>query len=174
MAWKYVQRNDETGAYRTTSSGGGGSSNLADLEDVDLNNLEDGQIIKWDATNEKFVNANESGGSSSHTYSTTPQPVGTYIDGKTVYEKTYDATISDGFHVFDNDISVDTLVYAIGSVYDNDGLSYNFPYYNGSNQMARIIRDHSTIWTTNRGLVMHSAGFVRAKLVVRYTEYSSS
>lgn len=40
---------------------------LSDLSDIDLTNLQDGQIIKWDATAGKFVNANESGGGSSIT-----------------------------------------------------------------------------------------------------------
>lgn len=82
--WKNVQYKD--GKMRTSKSGGGGSSTLAGLDDVDLDNLQDGQIIKWDATNEKFINANESGGSSSHTYSTTEQVVGTWTNGKPVYE----------------------------------------------------------------------------------------
>lgn len=61
--WKNVQYKD--GKMRTSSGGGGGgSSTLAGLDDVDLNNLQDGQIIKWDATNQKFINANESGGDS--------------------------------------------------------------------------------------------------------------
>ena len=53
-----------------------------------MNNLQDGQIIKWDEENQKFVNANESGGSSLHIYSTTEQKIGTWIDGKEVYELT--------------------------------------------------------------------------------------
>lgn len=86
--WKNVQYKD--GKMRTSEGGGGGgSSTLAGLDDVDLNNLQDGQIIKWDATNEKFVNANESGGSSIHTYSTTEQVVAKWIDGSDIYEKTY-------------------------------------------------------------------------------------
>lgn len=89
--WKNVQYKD--GKMRT-GEGGGGSSTLAGLDDVDLNNLQDGQIIKWDATNQKFVNANESGGSSSHTYSTTEQVVGTWIDGKTLYEITVSRAFS--------------------------------------------------------------------------------
>lgn len=84
--WKNVQYKD--GKMRTSESGGGGSSTLAGLDDVDLDNLQDGQIIKWDATNEKFVNANESGGSSIHMYSTTEQVVAKWIDGSDIYEIT--------------------------------------------------------------------------------------
>lgn len=45
--------------------GGSGASALSDLTDVDLNNLANGQILKWDATNQKWINANESGGGGS-------------------------------------------------------------------------------------------------------------
>lgn len=54
--WKNVQY--ENGRYRTSSGGSGGASNLSDLEDVDLINLINGQILKWNATTEKFENQN--------------------------------------------------------------------------------------------------------------------
>jgi len=38
---------------------------LSDLPDVNLTSLADGQILKYDSTNQEWVNANESGGSSS-------------------------------------------------------------------------------------------------------------
>lgn len=89
--WKNVQYKD--GKLRTNNGGSGGASALSGLTDVDLTNIADGQILKWDATNSKWVNANESSGSSGHTYSTTEQVVGTWIDGKTLYE----ITVSRGF-----------------------------------------------------------------------------
>ena len=46
------------------SGSGGGASALADLTDVNLTNIQDGQIIKWDDAIQKFINANESGGGS--------------------------------------------------------------------------------------------------------------
>lgn len=92
MAWKNVQY--ENGKMRTSSGGGGGgASNFADLEDVDLSNLQDGQVPKYNATTGKWENANESGGSG-HTYSTTEQVVGTWIDGSTIYEKTIECDIT--------------------------------------------------------------------------------
>ena len=50
MGWKYVQRDTETGQYRTTDQSGGAG----------------------------------------HNYSTTEQVVGTWINGKPLYEKTFD------------------------------------------------------------------------------------
>ena len=38
------------------------SSDLEDLEDVNINNIQDGQIIKYDATNQTWVNADDEGG----------------------------------------------------------------------------------------------------------------
>lgn len=36
--------------------------NITDLSDVAVDNIQNGQVLKWDATQEKFVNADESGG----------------------------------------------------------------------------------------------------------------
>lgn len=58
--WKNVQYKD--GKLRTNNGGSGGASALSDLTDVDLTDIADGQILKWDATNSKWINANESGG----------------------------------------------------------------------------------------------------------------
>lgn len=59
--WKNVQYKD--GKMRTSEGGGGGgSSTFAGLDDVDFSNLQDGQVAKYDAQNEKWVNADESGG----------------------------------------------------------------------------------------------------------------
>ena len=63
MSWKYVQRNDESGQYRTTDEGGGGgSSTFAGLDDVDFSNLQDGQVPKYNSQSQKWENADESGG----------------------------------------------------------------------------------------------------------------
>ena len=52
---------ETTGKWREYQSGGGGSTTLSGLTDVDLSNLTDGQILKYDAQSEKWVNG--SGGS---------------------------------------------------------------------------------------------------------------
>lgn len=41
---------------------GGIPENITDLSDVAVDNIQNGQVLKWDATQNKFVNANESGG----------------------------------------------------------------------------------------------------------------
>lgn len=54
------------------SGGGGGSSTLAGLSDVNLSSPTDGQVLKYDATNDEWVNANESGGGGGSTVTITP------------------------------------------------------------------------------------------------------
>lgn len=57
--WKNVQY--KNGKYRT-NEGGSGSSTFAGLDDVNFSDLQDGQVPKYNATTEKWENANESGG----------------------------------------------------------------------------------------------------------------
>ena len=98
--WKNVQYKD--GKYKTSSGGGGGASALADLDDVNITSATDGQVLKYDAQNSKWINGN-GGGSSGHTYSTTEQVVGTWTNGKPLYEKTYE--ITDSFIPYRLDLS---------------------------------------------------------------------
>ena len=60
MAWKNVQY--ENGKYRTSEGGGGGSSTFAGLDDVSFNNIQNGQVPKYNSTTQKWENADESGG----------------------------------------------------------------------------------------------------------------
>lgn len=70
--------------------------------------------------------AAQSGGGSSHTYSTTEQVVGTWIDGRDVYEKTvYNAGgLSGDFFVSHGISNLDRVISCQGSYYDiNPGTS---------------------------------------------------
>lgn len=61
MAWKNVQY--ENGKYRTSEGGGGGgSSTFAGLDDVSFDNLQNGQVPKYNSETQKWENADESGG----------------------------------------------------------------------------------------------------------------
>lgn len=50
------------GTWKTVGGGGGGASAVSDLTDVNLTNLANGQILKYNSTSQKWENANESGG----------------------------------------------------------------------------------------------------------------
>lgn len=55
------------GTWDTPSGGGGGSSSLVGLTDVDISSPTNGQILKYNSTTQKWENADE-GGSSQRTY----------------------------------------------------------------------------------------------------------
>ena len=60
-SWKNVQY--KNGKMRTSEGGGGGgSSTFAGLDDVSFNNIQNGQVPKYNSTTQKWENANESGG----------------------------------------------------------------------------------------------------------------
>lgn len=53
--------------------GGGGSSTLAGLNDVSITSAQDGQVLKYDANSSEWVNANESSGGDTVTWTETQQ-----------------------------------------------------------------------------------------------------
>lgn len=78
--------------FENGGGGGGGSSTLAGLDDVNLSSPTDGQVLKYDATNEEWINgAGGSGGGELYLntiYSETEEKVGYWTDGKPLYQKT--------------------------------------------------------------------------------------
>lgn len=115
--WKNVQYKD--GKMRTSEGGGGGSATFAGLDDVNFSNLQNGQVAKYNSTTQKWENSNESGGSG-HNYSTTEQVIGTWIDSKPLYEKTFEFSALNNSADATNDISglnVDTVAYLRGMAY---------------------------------------------------------
>ena len=122
---------DKRLGYLFQNGGGGGSSTLDGLSDVNITTATDGQVLAYDANADEWINSsmanpssiasmsdtdiqsptngqtlvyngtsgkweNASGGASSHTYSTTEQVVGTWIDGKPIYETTYQVNYTQG------------------------------------------------------------------------------
>ena len=57
------QKTNTTIALESGGGGGGGASSMADLTDVSLDNLLNGQTLIYNATNSKWENSNSSGGS---------------------------------------------------------------------------------------------------------------
>ena len=120
--------NDNLDIIDANLGGGGGSSSLAGLSDVNISAPTDGQVLTYDNVNSEWVNANPSGGGDSVSwtqlqasgtkiaeidingttqdvyaptggggggsvnYSTTEQVIGTWINSKPVYQKTFYST----------------------------------------------------------------------------------
>lgn len=61
---------------------------ITDLSDVNVTDIEDGQVLAWDEVSEKFVNVNQSGGNTTD-YVTTETLIGTWIDGKNLYRQIF-------------------------------------------------------------------------------------
>jgi len=70
--------NDNLDIIDANLGGGGGSSSLAGLTDVDLTTPTDGQVLTYDGNNSKWINANASGGGDSVSW-TQLQASGTQI-----------------------------------------------------------------------------------------------
>lgn len=79
------------GAINELAQGSGQSLDALNDVDIDAQTLTDGQGIVYDAIAQKWKNGSVGGGGG-HTYSTTEQVVGTWIDGRDVYEKTFQST----------------------------------------------------------------------------------
>ena len=62
--------------------------NITDLDDVSVTSIQNGQVLAWDDTAEKFVNVNQSSGGGIN-YSTTEQIIGTFMN-KTLYGRIFD------------------------------------------------------------------------------------
>ena len=66
---------------------------IKDLADVQVSSPTNGQILQYDGTASKWKNQNMP--ASGHTYSTTKQAVGTWIDGRTIYEQTFEIEVTE-------------------------------------------------------------------------------
>lgn len=103
------------------------------------------------------IGSNGGGGSSSHNYSTTEQVVGTWIDGRTVYEKTIDCGLlsnksqKDTAHGISN-LDV-TAIVSIESTANNGSYAIFFPRVHDTTfgQQAWIAVTTTNIEVYNRG-----------------------
>jgi hypothetical protein len=77
------------GGIEYSGGGGGGATTLAALTDVAVASPSDGQVLEYDAASSKWKNADASGGGGVN-YSTQERVIGTWIDGKPLYQKTID------------------------------------------------------------------------------------
>lgn len=82
-----------------------GITELSELDDVEITDIEDGQVLAWDDVEQKFVNVDQSGGSNTHDFTGEEKIVGTWF-GSTLYEKSYVvASLTGSYTIIDNSIT---------------------------------------------------------------------
>lgn len=130
-----------------------GVSYLEELTDVSLSNPSNGQVLKYNSTTSKWENANESGGGSnesivlarSNSFSTSEMLIGSWIDGKPLYQKTFTVQLSG------TDASTLISIPNIDNLCDFEG------YYNRGDQNNAIIAVNANSWTIQSALIVGKA-----------------
>lgn len=151
---------------RNYTGGGSGSAAISTLTDVDIDNLTDGQILKWNATSQKWENSNESGGGGNVGYATFRQSfncsVGSGDANKEIYfQLTKQGYINDGsgsqnYYDFSNCVVIPTYFAVTSIEYQNESLgdselmkeSFSLRDYNISNNWIG-----TTIYIHNLGFL---------------------
>lgn len=94
--------------------------NITDLNDVDVTDIENNQVLAWNALTEKFENVDQSGGGgSSISYSTTEYKIGTWIDGSDAYQCVVDGlsvsvpSAGSWSSVFADSLNIKTIIDAV-------------------------------------------------------------
>lgn len=183
--------------------GGGGSSSLAGLSDVNLTTPTDGQVLTYDGNNSEWVNANPSGDSVSWTqlqasgtqiaeidingvttnvyapsggggggsvnYSTTEQVVGTWIDSKPVYQKTFYSTSAMSAYVaITHGISNLGLLIRTDCVIRASNLSNQIPILTDQNNAEVVITPTKIeIYLNNDFVIVCNGGYI---VTLQYTK----
>ena len=98
--------------------GSGGSSALSDMTDVSFSNLKENNILKYNGS--MWMNSDNL-----HEYSTEEKIVGTWIDGKPIYEKVIYENIKDrDWHNIQMNVSIDNIIKLKGILYQGSGYPY--------------------------------------------------
>ena len=175
--WKNVQYKD--GKMRTgEGGGGGGSSTLAGLDDVSFDNLQNGQIPKYNSTTQKWENADESGGGSGREYSETEHITGDkWIDGSDIYEKTIALTsLSSNTtnNIAHNISNLGTLIDAFGYMKLASGEQRPIPmnYWEANWSICIFECKATTIGVWLGGSYGGNVAFSSGWLTLRYTKTS--
>lgn len=111
--------------------------NIIDLNDVEVSDIQSGQVLAWNGT--KFVNVDQSGGSSGVDYSFDEQNTGIkWIDGSDIYQKTirisnYSVSLSN--NAWTNIVQVHGLSYILNSIihYQSPNLTFQLRFKSGPN-----------------------------------------
>lgn len=153
------------------TGGGGGSSTLAGLTDVNLTSPTNGQVLTYDNSSHKWINANPSG--SMHVYSTTEKVVGEWIDGKPLYEITVDvgalpnrATKSVNYGVAD--VKAIVKLYGIGIA--STGVCCPLPFSDDYSPAGNILLDANASSGTIRLISQSDKSPFHGYVTMQYTK----
>ena len=112
--------------------------NITDLDDVDVTSIQNGQVLAWNSTSEKFENVNQSG-SGGVDYSTSEQNTGIkYTNGKYVYQKTIHINSVTSGTSYQHDISnVDRIwIHEVSAVRNTGWFSSGHIFQNGTSNIS--------------------------------------
>ena len=112
------------------------------LDDLSFRpNMNAGITVRGDIVNIWYTKDSDTPGSGewtpsgvpTHHYSTDEQVVGTWIDGSTVYEKTFDVVLNaNSFTIDTSALNIGKVVNVNGQLTKDNGVSLNYPYYDSS------------------------------------------
>ena len=105
--------------------------NITDLDDVSVSAIQNGQVLAWNSTSEKFENVNQSGGGSDIIYSTDERLIGSYF-GENLYEKSFivssTVTMGDNYLITHDLTNIKKVIDIDGNYFDiADSRSYPLP-----------------------------------------------
>ena len=152
------------------TTGGGGSSTLAGLNDVSISSPTDGQALIYDSATSKWKNA-AGGGGNWHTWSRTEHAVGVWVDGKTVYEKTIQYTCPNSsapYHIPHNISNMQTVVSLTGIINHSEVIPYGETFPSKDSSMGRASINATEIYV---GITGSWSGYI-LEITVQYTKSS--
>lgn len=152
------------------TGGGGGSSTLAGLTDVNLQTPADGQVLTYDNASQKWINANPSGGSGTD-YTLTEQVIGTYF-GKPLYRRSYQPTLTGQQNVISHGIADFKECVRIYGTVQYNGLNEALPLPYISINLNYVICLGNVTPTTF--LVERGIGFSSLQNCVVHLEYTKT
>ena len=121
-----------------------------------------------------FYNGSLYSGNASHNYSTDEQVVGTWIDGKPLYEKTIARTFTgdEAYTVFASGIDI-AFIQSCFFEYTSGSNRYMSPYYISSANPANNISMNSDVSSGALSLVNQTRSSKYFVVTVRYTKSST-
>ena len=144
-------------------------SNLNALSDVDISNPTNNQVLVYNATTKKWENGTIASGGG-HTYSTSEQIVGEWIDGSTIYEQTIyvDSFPNNTSKNLTTPANIDLLIDSFGFMKSTLQTGYfrTLPFAAGGTNDVRIDLNGGTL----RVVTFSDWSSYEGYLTIRYTK----